>query len=300
MPAKRWMLGGLLASLLLVLILIIAGPRPQQGQERPIRVVASLNFYAEPAQAVAGKYGRVKALINSDSVDPHDFQPTIRQSQLVDQANVLVANGLGYDHWLDKMAASGDHAPRIIHVGTQIAGRHSGDNEHVWYQPGVMEKLTRKYAQEFSEIDPQYRDYYHRRAQAYLQKLGRLQETMNKAKQGAQGQLVDVSEPVADYMLQALGYRINDLHYAKAIDDGNDPSPKDVARLQDDIVHHRIAFFVNNKQASGSGVKNVIKLARQHHVPVLNVTESKPNDKTYVEWMQSQLDALIKIQERGS
>lgn len=297
MSSKRWMLSGLVGLLAVVLLLILFGPRPHDHQQRPIRVVTSLNFYAEPAQAVAGKYGQVKALINSDSVDPHDFQPTIRQSQWVDQANVLVANGLGYDHWMDKMATASDHHPLFIHVGTQVAGRHEGDNEHVWYQAGVMRKLTKRYAKDFSRIDPDHAQYYQQRAQNYLKKLDQLQKTMDQAKQGAHGQLVDVSEPVSDYALKYLGYRINDEHFAKAIDDGNDPSPKDVARLQDDIVHHRIAFFVNNKQASGSSVDNMVKLAHRHHVAVLNVTESKPNNQTYVEWMQSQLAALIKIQE---
>lgn len=299
MQKKRWLLGGLIGLLALTLILIVAGPRPQTNHRRPIRVVTSLNFYAEPAKAVAGKYGQVHALINNASVDPHDFQPTIRQSQLVDQANVLVANGLGYDHWMDKMAASSDRRPLFIHVGTQIAGHHSGDNEHVWYQPGVMAKLTRRYARDFAKIDPQHAAYYQRRARAYLRQLDQLQTSMDRAKQGAHGQLVDVSEPVSDYALEALGYKINDRHFAKAVDDGNDPSPRDIARLQKDIRQQQIAFFVNNRQASSTTVRNLVRLAHRHHVPVLNVTESKPDHQTYVEWMRSQYDALIKIQERG-
>ena len=109
---------------------------------------------------------------------------------------------------------------------------------------------------------------------------------------------VAVSEPVFDYALSNLGYQVMDRHFAKAVEDGSDPSPKDIAELQAAIKNHQIAFFVNNSQASNSVVKNLVKLAQQNNVPVLNVTETKPKGKTYTEWMLNQYKALAAIQKR--
>lgn len=126
-----------------------------------------------------------------------------------------------------------------------------------------------------------------------------IDQQIEKCRQLAQKQKVDVSEPVFDYALENLGYQINDRHFEKAIEDGNDPSPKDIQQLQQDIQEHRIAFFVNNKQSQSKTIDNLVALAKENHVPVLNVTESQPNGKTYRQWMLGQYRQLYRILQRG-
>ncbi|KIO94988.1 Zinc ABC transporter, periplasmic-binding protein ZnuA [Levilactobacillus brevis] len=85
-----------------------------------------------------------------------------------------------------------------------------------------------------------------------------------------------------------------------AVENGTDPSPKSIKAMRQDIINHRIAFFVNNSQASDKTVATMVKLAKQHHVPVLNVTETLPKGKTYLSWMQSQYRQLAKIQQEAA
>ena len=93
--------------------------------------------------------------------------------------------------------------------------------------------------------------------------------------------------------------RVAKVMIEKAIEDGNDPSPKDIQQLQQDIQEHRIAFFVNNKQSQSKTIDNLVALAKENHVPVLNVTESQPNGKTYRQWMLGQYRQLYRILQRG-
>ena len=97
---------------------------------KPIRVVTSLNFYGEAATAVAGKYGQVTAFINSAATDPHEFQPTTAQAKELSQANVVIENGLGYDHWLSDMTKATTTQQTVVNVGQQVAGKKMGANEH--------------------------------------------------------------------------------------------------------------------------------------------------------------------------
>lgn len=299
---KKYLIGvgTLIAGLIIIFCLALVPWRTDNRPHKPIRVLTSLNFYGEAAQAVAGKYGQTTSLINSASVDPHDYQPGTAQAQKMEQANVVIENGLGYDAWLAKLAAStADHRFVTINVGKQVAGRHAGDNEHVWYQPTTMKKLTLKLAEQYSRLDPEHAGYYHRRARKYLASLAPLDREIKLAKQQVGSKkAVAVSEPVFDYALAALGYHVIDQHFEKAIDDGNDPSPKDISRLQSAIKHRRIAFFVENKQTSDKVVDNMVSLAHKNGVPVLKVTESKPNGMTYAEWMMKQYRALAAIQQK--
>ena len=296
---KYWIGVSGLIGLLAIVFLLALIPRQNFGrQQKPIRVVASLDFYGEVAQEVAGKYGQVTTIINSAAVDPHDYQPGTQQAREMGTANLVIQNGLGYDHWLTKLVqGSSNNRVTTIDVARQVAGKKAGDNEHVWYQPTTIKRLTQQLADQYSKLDPA--TYYHRRARAYLQSLQPLDQTIAQAKHGVgTKRAVAVSEPVFDYALTNLGYQVVDSHFAKAVEDGNDPSPQDIAALQAAIKNHQIAFFVENAQADDRVVNNLVKLARQHGVPVLKVTESKPNGLSYEQWMTKQYQQLIRIQEK--
>lgn len=300
---KRYFIGvGFLISLLITILALSFVPfKSRYADQKPIRVVTSLNFYGEAAKQVAGKYGNVTSIINNAAVDPHDYQPGTVQARQVSGANVVIENGLGYDEWLNKIVKSSSHyhSQEIINVG-QLMGKRSGDNEHLWYEPTTMDRLARQLADRYSRLDPTHRSYYQRNAQKYIASLKPVEQEIAKIKANVnqENNRVAVSEPVFDYSLTALGYRVVDRHFEKAIEDGNDPSPQDIQQLQAAIKNHEIAFFVENAQTSNHVVNGLVKLARENHVPVLKVTETKPNStKNYQEWMLSQYRILSRIQQ---
>lgn len=55
---------------------------------------------------------------------------------------------------------------------------------------------------------------------------------------------IDVSEPVFDYMGDALNLKVNDPKFAKAVEEGNDPTASDFANVQNDIKNKKIKLFV--------------------------------------------------------
>lgn len=298
MKRKYWGIGALVVVLAVIVGLMVTGWSPSKSHQKPIRVVTSLNFYGEVAKAVAGDHGTVTSFINSSAVELHEFQPTTKQAKQVAIANVAIENGLGYDAWMSKMVkADSKNKITLINVGEQVAKEKDGANEHVWYRPATMSALGTTLAKQFSKLDPDHKADYEKNAKAYQAKLQKLDKVIAQAKQNVgDNRLVDVSEPVFDYALENLGYQINDQHFEKAVEDDSDPSPKDIQQIQDDITNHRIAFFVNNSQESDKTVENLVKLAKENNVPVLNVTESEPDGEDYVSWMTKQYQALLKIQ----
>lgn len=266
--------------------------------QRPIHVVASVDFYGEVAQAVLGNHGRVTTLIKSASVDPHDFEPTPQDATAVSQATVALSNGLGYDGWMDKLVKSrGSQAIRQIRVGEDVRHLKTGVNEHIWYDPQTMPQLATYLATQFGKLAPKYRRSYQQNAQAYIRQLRPLQNQLAQLKRSSRHQTVAASEPVFDAALDYLGYqRISD-RFEHAVENGTDPAPRDLHRLQVAIRQRKIAFFVNNRQASDKTVAGLVRLAHESGVPVLNVTETRPHKMTYVSWMRSQYTALAKIQK---
>jgi zinc/manganese transport system substrate-binding protein len=178
-------------------------------------------------------------------------------------------------------------------VADGVMGKKEGDNEHVWYIPETMPKLANKLANDLAKLDPSQAETYHRNAQTFIASLTPLQEKVQKLKQTT-GVKIDVSEPVFDYMANAINLSVNDAKFSKAIDEGTDPSAADIAQLQSDIKGNNVKVFVYNVQNSSPTVDNLLKLAQSSGVPIVEVTETKPKGKTYLQWMNDQLDQVAK------
>lgn len=297
MPLKKFLL-----SLVLLISLggLLAGCQTS-NQATPtadgkIKILASLDFYGQTAQKVAGKYGEVTSVINRPGVDPHDFEATVKTAKVASRASLIIYNGLGYDDWMSKLVVNKATNAKVIQVGTTIAGKKDGANEHVWYDPTTMPKLAHQIALELAKIQPEHKQYFLKQAREYQANLKPLTKTVAQLKHNAHGQKVAVSEPVFDYSLAAMGYQISNTHFAKSIEEGSDPSPKDIKQMQTAIKKHQIAFFVENTQSDSNIVDNMVKLAHQNNVPVLKVTETLPAGQTYTSWMLKQYQQLAKIQ----
>ncbi|MGI1820494.1 metal ABC transporter solute-binding protein, Zn/Mn family [Lactobacillus johnsonii] len=282
-------------GLVTLLSLITVGCSNKQNstsQSDKISIVTTTNVYSDIAKNIVGKYGTATAIIDKSSVDPHDFDPTTADAKKVAQANIIVANGLGYDSWMNKLAKSVDKKPVL--VGEDLMGLKSGDNPHIWYNLDMPTKYVDYLVKRLSKLDKKHAAYFKENGEKYLAKIDKIKQ-LAQANKGDQ-KPVFVSEPVFDYALQEAGYKIGDKKFEEAIENGTDPSPKTINEMNNAIKQKKIAFFVNNTQASSSTVKSFVKLAKKNNILVLNVRETIPNNTTYLAWMKENYQKLADIQ----
>lgn len=290
-----------LFGMLIIVIGILAGcgnTNSGSGNSgEKIDVVAAEDFYGEVAEAVGGSHVHVTSIINKPSMDPHDFEPTTANARSVSEAKLVIYNGIGYDGWMDKLAKDED-AQTVVRVAEDVMDKKDGDNEHLWYQPETMPKLANEVAKGLGKIDPKNADTYKENAQKYISDIKPVQDEVTKLSKNANQKLVDVSEPVFDYMLDAIGYKVANNHFEVAVEQETDPSPKDIADMQTDIKDKKIAFFVSNIQEMSPTVEKMVKLADANDVPVVEVTETLPAGKDYKTWMLDQLKQIEDAQNK--
>ncbi|WP_237757216.1 metal ABC transporter solute-binding protein, Zn/Mn family [Apilactobacillus ozensis] len=260
-----------------------------------IRVVASTDTYGQVAKSVLGQNGQVISIINKSNVDPHDYQPTTITAEQISNANILISNGLGYDTWMKSISMNAKKANKIA-VGEDLLHFKSGDNPHVWYKLNTITKLANYLANLFSKKDAKNSQYYHKNAAKYIKSLSGLKKQIDEIKRLNQNGKVDVSEPVFNYALSEMGYRVNNNRYALSVEKGTDPTPSQIREVENDIKYRRIRFFVNNIQDSNDIVDNFVRLAHEHDVPVVNVTETMPQNDNYKSWMLKQNQQVLKIE----
>lgn len=282
--------------LTVALVGLVACGRP--AAKSGVRVGATVDFYGEMAKAVVGRYGTATSVIADPAVDPHDYEPTTAVGKAVAQADVVVANGAGYDSWMNKLVAANGNRAAVVSAAS-VVGVKNGENEHIWYKPTALPAMATALAKRLGKIDPQHKAAYAKQAQAYIARLKPVTDLVAKLRRGSDGQKVAVSEPVFNNALTAMGYRVSDTHFAQAIEEGTDPSPADIRRLKADFTKHRVAFFVVNTQVDSKIVAAMVTAAKAANVPVVHVTETLPANMTYAQWMLRQYRAVEAIQKEN-
>ncbi|WP_436969961.1 metal ABC transporter solute-binding protein, Zn/Mn family [Lactobacillus helveticus] len=284
---------------LMGMIMLLASACSNKDQAKTksdkVSIVTTTNVYADIAKNVVGKYGSVQAIIKNSATDPHDFEPTTADAKKLTNANIIVANGLGYDSWMNKLASSVSKKPVL--VGEDLMGLKKVDNPHIWYDLDMPTKYVNYLVKRLSKLDKKHAAYFKENGDKYLAKIAKVKQIAKSADK-KNNKPVFVSEPVFDYGLEEAGYKIGDKEFEEAIENGTDPSPKTINKMTNEIKDKKIAFFVNNTQASSSTVKTFVELAKENSLPVLNVRETIPNHMTYLDWMRENYQNLANISKK--
>ena len=285
----------LIWPLLLLCLGLLTACSQQNNSASKINIVTSTNIYADIASQIVGKYGKTTALIANGNTDPHDFEPTTASAKVVAQADIVVANGMGYDSWMGNLAASNDK--KEVKVGEDLMGLSSSANPHIWYNLTMPKKYVAYLVKKLSKLDKKHASYYQANAKAYLKQIAKIEKVADQT-DGKKSKPVFVSEPVFDYALERTGFTIGDKNFEEATEKETDPSAAMIAKMNKAIEKKQIAFFVNNTQSSSDTVKTFIKKAKAKNIPIIEVRETMPNKVSYAKWMLSNYQKLAKFSQQ--
>ena len=76
---------------------------------KTLNVVSSFSVLGDMVQQIGGEHVHVDTLVGPDG-DPHTFEPSPKDSALLNNADVVVVNGLGLEGWLDRLKHPGSKA----------------------------------------------------------------------------------------------------------------------------------------------------------------------------------------------
>ena len=262
-----------------------------------IIAVGAENEYADVSQQVGGKYVQVSAVMSNPNTDPHTFEASASVGRLVNAARLVVQNGLGYDTFMNTIEnAAPDASRKVINVQQLRGLPDSTPNPHLWYDPATMPKVASAIAEDLAAIQPEHAAYFKANARTFTSSLQAWINAIGSFKQQYPGTPVATTEPVADYLLQALGAD-NKTPWAFQADvmNGTDPSAQDVALERSLFTQRKVKAFLYNQQVTDSLTESFISLARANHIPVVGVYETMPEPGYhYQSWMLAEVRDLQK------
>ena len=233
--------------------------------------------------------------MSNPNTDPHSYEPTTDAANAVAGADVVIANGLGYDAFIPKLLAASPKTGRtVIDVGV-LAGRRTGDNPHVWYSVPAVRRFAQTLSAELERRDPARKLSYAASLRRFEASLGAWESALRAIRRTHAGAPVLVTEPVFNDELAAAGADVRTpVPFALAIEDGNDPSPQDVATMNALLSGRQAKALVYNMQTIEPVTTRLLAQAHAARVPIVPVTETMPLGTHFVRWMLDETAALAK------
>ena len=262
-----------------------------------IAAVGAENEYADVIQQVGGKYVQVGAIMSNPNTDPHTFEASASVAREVSAAQLVVQNGVGYDTFMNTIENAAPSSSRKVVVVQNLLGLpDSTPNPHLWYQPGTMPAVANAVAADLAALSPAHAAYFKANASAFISSLAAWNNAMAAFKAKYPNTPVATTEPVADYMLQAIGAdNLTPFAFQADIMNGTDPSAQDVAVERSLFTQHKVTALVYNQQVTDSLTESFISLAQANGIPVVGVYETMPvPGYDYQTWMLAEVQALQK------
>ncbi|MGI9567893.1 MAG: metal ABC transporter substrate-binding protein [Nitrosopumilus sp.] len=144
-----------------------------------LQVVTSFYPLHEFSKNVGGDKVDV-ALIVPVGVEPHDWEPTIKDVQKMQKSNLIIINGIGFENWVDKLDSS-EYSGIIVDTSNGVLIKnadtehdehyHDSGDPHIWLNPIYAKIQVQNIANAFSNSDPDNQEYYQSNAANYKQQL---------------------------------------------------------------------------------------------------------------------------------
>ncbi len=260
---------------------------------------------------IAGDRAEVINLVPAGT-EPHDFELSAKDMQLIEKADIFIYNGAGMEHFVDKtLAAVSNQDLTVVEAasGIQLLEAGSYDDEglhddghekektdpHTWLsiQNAIAESEAIK--ETLVKLDEENADYYEANYQAYKEKLEDLEERYRETLSGMSRDTIVTAHEAFGYLCNEYGLK------QKAVEGLTADSEPDAAKMKEIIEfckknEIKIIFFedlVSPKVAKT--IADEIGAETMTLNPVEGLTAKQEEDGLdYIGIMEQNLEALKK------
>jgi len=268
-----------------------------------INAIGAENEYADVLAQIGGQYVHVSSILNNPNTDPHTFESSPSVAREVSRAGLIVQNGVGYDEFMTKMEAASANSKRQVIVVQHLLGlSDSTPNPHLWYDPKTMPAVATAIAADLSTLQPSHAAYFQANTTKFVASLAPWLHAIAAFKAQYGGTPVATTEPVVDYLLQAMGAdNLTPFGFQADIMNGTDPTPQDITLEAGFFAKHQVKVFCYNEQVVSSLTASIRHTAQKNGVPVVGVYETMPTPGyTYQSWMLAEVQAIQKAVADGT
>ncbi|HEY5160920.1 MAG TPA: zinc ABC transporter substrate-binding protein [Gaiellaceae bacterium] len=288
-----------LALATLVAFVFATGGR-QSTATGKLSVVAAENFYGDIVRQIGGSSVSVTSVLSNPNADPHLFEPGTSNGLAVATADLVIQNGLGYDVFMQKLETAAPNAHRIVvTISSALGLSGSATNPHIWYDVPKLGRIAAAIASGLERADRTHAADYRARLAHFDASLRPLERELAQIRSHFVGEPVAYTEPVPGYLIAAAGlHNLAPVSFSRAIENGTEPSPQNVAQMNALMTGKQIKALLYNSQAISPITASIRAAAMRAGIPVVGMSETMPPKLTIQVWLLSETQALKKALSR--
>ena len=149
------------------------------AQPKP-KVVVTASMISDMAKNIAGDHLDIQLIVPIGG-DPHLYEPTPRDAQLVANAQLILRNGLTFEGWLNELIEnSGTKAPIVTVTDglTPITSQQyqNSTDPHAWMDVSLSLQYIKNIRDAFIQFDPKHEQSYQDNYERYKKELEALDQ----------------------------------------------------------------------------------------------------------------------------
>ncbi len=234
----------------LLIALALWLPLSLQAAEK-LQVVTSFSILADLTREVGGEHIELTNQVDADA-DAHVYEPSPDDAKALLRADLIIANGLGFEPLLERLLASSEPKGKRIDTSAGVVPLMLDEDgemvpdPHAWQSLTNAEIYVRNIAKALGELDPANLNVYIERRDAYLARLHALLKKADAQIAGlpASQRKVVTSHDAFGYLGQAWQLKFI---APQGLSTHDEPSAAEVAALIRQIRNEGVrAVFVEN------------------------------------------------------
>ncbi len=171
-----------------------------KANESKLQIISSFYTLHEFSQNIGKEKIDTKLLVPV-GVEPHDWEPTIKDVQQMQKSDLIIINGIGFENWVGKLNGMNylgvvvDTSNGIIKNmddSSSIYEEHPdlSEDPHIWLNPVFAKIQVQNIANAFSDSDPENKQYFQENAANYINELDLLDSKIRNELSGCNREFI--------------------------------------------------------------------------------------------------------------
>lgn len=262
-------------------------------------IIVLTSFY--PLYEFASQVGQDNvdvSLLVPSGVEPHDWEPTIHDIQRMQQADLVIINGIGFENWIENIDEINSRALIVdtskgVEIMSTVDERLEGD-PHIWLNPVMAKIQVQNIAKSLIQVDPENKKIYQENADKYITKLDSLDAKIKDELKGCKTDFIAFHNAFSYFAIQ---YGLNQHTIVKT----NAPNAESTPKTLENLINQAKEFETNvifTEERVDTRTSQVIANELGGRVLVLSPLEVIEDDSNYIKKMEQNLlnlkEALCK------
>ena len=270
-----------------------------EAANNTIKLVASTPVWGDIAKDVIaggtsdskdseGTTFEVVTIMENIDDNPHDYEPSPRNLAQLEDADVVIANGGGYDNWLTNNAGDLELVTAMPLADDHDRGHNHGDvTPHAWLDMDIVNAFADNLAKQLNELDSNFPTDA---SKTVKEKTARFSQRL----QDLPVKKVILTESVAGEAVKNSQLEdVTPAAYAQAVNTESEPSAADLATTRDLISQKgKVDILITNQQAQTPAAQQLVNAAEDNDVKVINLNETPDQGDSYYDYVDKFITEL--------